>query len=82
MRKGLLSITLFLAGALAIPAYSQVGQDVKNAGQDAGNDVKKGATKSTHAAKKGATKSTHAVKSGIHKTATKVSDQTDTAPHQ
>ena len=76
MRTGLLSLALFVASALAIPAYSQVGQDLKDAGQDAGHDVKKGATKSTHAAKKGATKSTHAAKKGVHKTATKVSDAT------
>lgn len=82
MRNVLLSLAL-LAGSAAIPAYSQVGQDLKAAGQDTGHDVKKGATKSTHAVKKGATKSTHAAKTGIHKTATKVSDHTqDTAPHQ
>lgn len=83
MRKGLLSIALFVAGALVVPAYSQVGQDLKAAGQDTKDAAKMGATKSTHAVKKGATKSTHAVKSGVHKTATKVSDHTtDTAPHQ
>ena len=74
---------LLAVAAFAAPAYPQVGQDVKDAGQDAGHDVKKGATKSTHAVKKGATKSTHAAKTGVHKTATKVSDKTqDTAPHQ
>lgn len=83
MRKTFLSVTLLVAGSMAIPAYSQVGQDLKDAGQDTAHDVKKGATKSTHAVKKGATKSTHAAKTGVHKTATKVSDKTqDTAPHQ
>lgn len=83
MRTRMLSIAFLVAGALAVPAYSQVGQDLKDAGHDAGHDVKKGATKSTHAAKTGATKSTHAAKRGIHKTATKVSDKTqDTAPQQ
>ena len=76
MRTRMLSIAFLAAAALAVPAYSQVGQDLKAAGQDTGHDVKKGATKSTHAVKKGATKSTHAAKTGIHKTATKVSDKT------
>jgi hypothetical protein len=75
MRTALLSLTL-LAASAALPAYSQVGQDLKAAGQDTGNAAKTGATKSTHAVKKGATKSTHAVKRGVHKTATKVSDKT------
>jgi hypothetical protein len=83
MRTRILSIAFLVAGALAMPAYSQVGQDLKDAGQDAGHDVKKGATKSTHAVRKGATKSTHAAKTGVHKTATKVSDKTqDTNPRQ
>lgn len=83
MRKGFLSLAFLLTAGLVLPAYSQVGQDLKAAGQDTGHDVKKGATKSTHAVKKGATKSTHAAKTGVHKTATKVSDKTqDTAPHQ
>jgi hypothetical protein len=77
MQKVLLSL-VFLAASLAVPAYSQVGQDLKAAGQDTKNAAKTGATKSTHAVKKGATKSTHAVKSGVHKTATKVSDKTST----
>lgn len=81
MRTGLLSLAL-LAVSATLPAYAQVGQDLKAAGQDTGHDVKKGATKSTHAVKKGATKSTHAVKSGVHKTATKVSDKTNTSPQQ
>lgn len=82
MRKTFLCVGLLFAGFVVIPAWSQVGQDLKNAGQDTGHDVKKGATKSTHAVKKGATKSTHAAKTGVHKTATKVSDKTqDTAPH-
>lgn len=94
MRTGLLSVALLVAGVLALPAYSQVGQDLKAAGQDSKDAaktgatksthaVKKGATKSTHAAKTGATKSTHAAKTGVHKTATKVSDKTqDTTPHE
>jgi uncharacterized protein YoxC len=83
MRKAFLAVALFLAASLAIPAYSQVGQDLKAAGQDTKDAAKTGATKSTHAVKKGATKSTHAVKTGVHKTATKVSDKTqDTAPHE
>jgi hypothetical protein len=83
MRTRMLSLAFLVAGALAAPAYSQVGQDLKDAGQDTGHDVKTGATKSTHAVKKGATKSTHAAKRGVHKTATKVSDKTqDTAPHE
>ena len=81
MRK-FLSVALLTAGSLAIPAYSQVGQDLKDAGQDSAHDVKKGATKSTHAVKKGATKSTHAAKTGVHKTATKVSDKTQTTPQE
>jgi hypothetical protein len=76
MRKSFLSIALLIAGSLAIPAYSQVGQDLKDAGQDTKDAAKTGATKSTHAVKKGATKSTHAVKKAAHKTATKVSDAT------
>ena len=79
MRKVFLPFALLALAVFAAPAYSQVGQDLK----DAGHDVKKGATKSTHAVKKGATKSTHAAKTGVHKTATKVSDKTqDTAPPQ
>jgi hypothetical protein len=76
MRRSFLSVALLIAGSLAIPVYSQVGQDLKNAGQDTKDAAKTGATKSTHAVKKGATKSTHAVKSGVHKTATKVSGKT------
>ena len=75
MRTALLSIAL-LAASAALPAYSQVGQDLKAAGQDTKEAAKTGATKSTHAVKKGATKSTHAAKTGVHKTATKVSDKT------
>lgn len=94
MKTAFLSLALLVAGSMAIPAYSQVGQDLKAAGQDtkdaaktgatkSTHAVKKGATKSTHAVKKGATKSTHAAKTGVHKTATKVSDKTqDTAPHE
>lgn len=83
MKTAFLSLALLVAGSMAIPAYSQVGQDLKAAGQDTKDAAKTGATKSTHAVKKGATKSTHAVKKGIHKTATKVSDKTqDTAPHE
>ena len=71
MRKTFIWVGLLVSSFIAIPAYSQVGQDLKDAGQDTGHDVKKGATKSTHAAK-----------TGVHKTATKVSDQTqDTASH-
>jgi hypothetical protein len=75
MRTALLSLAL-LAATAALPAYSQVGQDLKAAGQDTKDAAKTGATKSTHAVQKGATKSTHAVKTGVHKTATKVSDKT------
>ncbi|HTU46554.1 MAG TPA: hypothetical protein VMF91_15920 [Bryobacteraceae bacterium] len=83
MKTAFLSLALLVAGSMAIPAYSQVGQDLKAAGQDTKDAAKTGATKSTHAVKKGATKSTHAVKKGIHKTATKVSDKTqDTASHE
>jgi hypothetical protein len=83
MRTVFLSLAMLAAGSMAIPAYSQVGQDLKSAGQDTKDAAKTGATKSTHAVKKGATKSTHAAKTGVHKTATKVSDKTqDTAPHQ
>lgn len=81
MRTAFLSLALLVAGS-TIPAYAQVGQDLKAAGQDTTDAAKTGATKSTHAVKKGATKSTHAAKSGVHKTATKVSDKTDTTPHQ
>jgi hypothetical protein len=82
MRKAFASFVLLVAASVAIPAYSQVGQDLKAAGQDTRDAAKTGATKSTHAVKKGATKSTHAAKTGIHKTATKVSDHTqDTGPH-
>ncbi len=80
MRKTFVWVGLLVSSLIAIPVYSQVGQDLKAAGQDTGHDVKKGATKSTHAAKKGATKSTHAAKTGVHKTATKVSDKTQTSP--
>lgn len=78
MKKVLFSLAFVAAAAFAVPAYSQVGQDLKAAGQDTKNAAKTGATKSTHAVKKGATKSTHAVKKGVHKTATKVSDKTAT----
>lgn len=92
MKTTFLTLALF-ASALTLPVYAQVGQDLKNAGQDTkdaavtgadktGHAVKKGATTSTHAVKKGATKSTHAVKTGAHKTATKVADKTqDTSTH-
>jgi hypothetical protein len=90
MKHVLLSLSLF-ASVLMIPAYGQVGQDLKNAGQNTtdaaktgakktGHAIKKGATKSTDAVDKGATKSTHAVKKGVHKTATAVSDKTSTNP--
>ncbi|MGA8025994.1 MAG: hypothetical protein WB992_02540 [Bryobacteraceae bacterium] len=83
MKTRFLSLAFLIAGTLAVPTYSQVGQDLKAAGQDTKDAAKTGATKSTHAVKKGATKSTHAAKKGIHKTATKVSDKTqDTAPRQ
>ncbi|MBV9268420.1 MAG: hypothetical protein JO061_19795 [Acidobacteriaceae bacterium] len=93
MRTAFLSIALF-AMAISVPLRAQVGQDLKNAGEDTkdaaktgakktGHAVKKGATTSTNAVDKGATKSTHAVKRGVHKTATKVSDHTqDTSPRQ
>jgi hypothetical protein len=81
MKIGFLSLGLLVAGCMAIPAHSQVGQDLKAAGQDTKNAAKTGANKSTHAVKKGATKSTHAVKSGVHKTATKVSDKTQDTSH-
>lgn len=91
MKSSLLVSTLILAASLAVPAYPQVGQDLKNAGQDTKTAAKNGAEKTktatqkaahttTRGVKKGATKSTHAVKSGIHKTATKVSDKTQTTP--
>ncbi|MBV9760005.1 MAG: hypothetical protein JO340_05530 [Acidobacteriaceae bacterium] len=76
--KNVLVSLAFLTASLAVPAYSQVGQDLKAAGQDTKDAAKTGAAKSTHAVKKGATKSTHAVKKGVHKTATKVSDKTGT----
>jgi len=83
MRRTFISVALLIAGSLAISAYSQVGQDLKNAGQDAKSTAKADTNKSTHAIRKGATKSTHAVKKGLHKSATKVSDKTrDTASHQ
>jgi len=83
MRTAFLPLALLVAGSMAIPAYSQVGQDLKSAGQNTTDAAKTGATKSTHAVKKGATKSTHAAKTGVHKTATKVSDKTqDTSPHE
>lgn len=80
MKTSVLWVGLLTAAAVALPAYPQVGQDLKDAGQDTKDAAKTGATKSTHAVKKGATKSTHAVKSGVHKTATKVSDKTQTSP--
>jgi hypothetical protein len=85
---------LLLVFVVAMPIYAQVGQDLKNAGQDTkdaavtgskktGHAVKKGATTSTHAVEKGATTSTHAVKKGVHKTGTAISDHTqDTSTHQ
>lgn len=83
MKTRFLSLAFLIAGALAVPAYSQVGQDLKDAGHDTKDAATTGAEKTGHAVKKGATKSTHAVKKGVHKTATKVSDKTqDTAPHE
>jgi hypothetical protein len=88
-----LSIAL-LFGAMTMPVYAQVKQDLKNAGQDTtdaaktgakktGHGIKKGATKSTDAVKDGATTSTHAVKKGAHKTGNAISDKTqDTSTHQ
>ena len=77
--------TLFVSLALlaaSIPAWAQVGQDLKNAGEDTKNAAVTGTKKSTKAVKKGATKSTHAVKKGVHNSSTYVSDKTkDTGTH-
>ena len=82
MRSVLLPLALLVAGSLAVPVYSQVGQDMKDLGHDSKTASEKGATKAGHAVKKGATKSTHAAKTGVHKTATAVSDGTrDTSTH-
>ena len=82
MKTVFLSLALF-ASTFAVPLHAQVGQDLKNAGEDTKDAAKTGAQKTGHETKKGATKSTHAVKKGVHKTATKVSDKTqDTSAHQ
>lgn len=71
-----------LVALTGLPVYSQVGQDLKGAGQKTTDAAKDGADKTGHAVKKGATKSTHAIKKGVHKTATKVSDKSqDTGTH-
>jgi hypothetical protein len=82
MKTVSLSIAL-LFGAMSVPVYAQVKQDLKNAGQDTGDAAKTGAKKTGHGIKKGATTSTHAVKKGVHKTGNAMSDKTrDTSTHQ
>ena len=89
MKATILSLALAIGLSSTLPAYSQAGQDVKDATHDtktatekgvkkSTKAVKKGATKSTDAVKKGATKSTDAVKKGVHKGADKVADKTTT----
>lgn len=72
-------LTLAIAVGLAsFPAYSQVGQDIKDAAHDTKTATVKGTKKSTHAVKKGYKKSTHESKKGVNKAADKVADKTDT----
>ena len=76
--KASLVLALLLGGAIAIPAYQDAGQDVKDAGAKTTKAVKKGAVKTKEGAEKTATataegtkKATGAVKKG----ATKVKDK-------
>ena len=78
MKNTFLSLTLLAGLCTAMPMFSQVGQDVKDAGHDTKTASEKGYNKSTHAVKKGFKKSTHATKKGINKSADKVADKTST----
>jgi hypothetical protein len=78
MKNTILSFALAIGVCASVPAYSQVGQDVKDAAHDTKTATEKGAKKSTSAVKKGVTKSTHATKKGVHKAADKVADKTTT----
>ncbi len=78
MKAKILTFSLAFGLLAALPSYSQVGQDVKDAAHDTKTATEKGAKKSTHAVKKGFKKSTHATKKGINKGADKVADKTST----
>jgi hypothetical protein len=76
--------TLFIS---SIPAFSQVGQDLKNAGADTKDAAVTGAKKTKNGTKKAYHATTKGVKKGVNKTATvtakgadKVAGKTDTNP--
>ena len=79
MKTTLLCLALSAGLCLTtMPAFSQVDQDVKDAGHDTKTATQKGYDKSTSGVKKGYKKSTKATKKGVHKAADKVADKTTT----
>jgi type IV secretory pathway TrbL component len=79
MKTGILAIALLIGSSTALPVYSQVGQDLKNAGKDTKDAAKTGAKKTAKGTKKAAKATGHQVKKGTHKAADKVADKTDTS---
>ncbi len=83
MKSAAFLFALLFAGATIVPAYSQVGQDLKGAGQNTtdaaktgAKKTKKGAEKATSATKKGVKKGTHKAALETEKGASKVKDKT------
>jgi hypothetical protein len=67
-KKAVLCTALFFATLL--PAYAQVGQDLKSAGKDVKDATVTGAEKTGTATKKVYGKTKNGVKKGVNKTAT------------
>jgi predicted small secreted protein len=68
MKKFLVSAVLLVAATL--PAYSQVGQDLKSAGKDVKDATVTGADKTASGTKKAYSATKNGVKKGVNKTAT------------
>ncbi len=69
MKKFFISTALLLATAV-MPAFSQVGQDLKAAGKDVKDATVTGAEKTGTATKKVYKKTKNGIKKGVNKTAT------------
>ncbi|HMF77853.1 MAG TPA: hypothetical protein VK604_19510 [Bryobacteraceae bacterium] len=87
MKSAIITAALMLGASLALPAYAQVKEDVKDAGKDTKDAAVTGAKKTGAGTKKAYKSSTHAVKKGTNKAAAgtakganKVVDKTTTSP--
>ncbi len=88
MKRAILSSVLVLA-TFGLPAFAQVGQDLKAAGQDTKDAAKTGAHKTANgtkrayrATKRGVKKGTHKVANATQRGAGKVADKTASSTNQ